>query len=452
MSAARNLVLVTVLVLLALPAYAVDYSFIPSQQIRVDTLGTLFKIPILLSHNEVATQTFTIDKSEVLPGTWTASICVNDFCYAPFVNSIDVDVDPGVVDTVKAWIQSSNNEGSGHATLTCTPLALQGTSTAFTLSAISTGVDVLLIDDGQGNGSFYTDAFPAGKAYGTWYLADQTPTEADLANFPFVILADGEGMVSFGDLLAYTPYLQANGKLMVSGQNFAYNFCDPGSPDYSAGACEWLADNLHVAYDADNAASTDLTGASGDPIGDGLSLSISGGSGAGNQTSPDGVQAASGGISFLSYDATSYSGGVRNPLGQPRTVFLSFGFEGIADSGGRDLLMQRIFDYMDASQVGVDPAFDTPGSPLLAQARPNPFRPSTQLAIRLPSSGRARLAVYDAQGRLIRTLLDERLPAGETLASWDGRDERGAAAASGVYFARLETDKGVQTTKLSLLR
>ncbi len=48
-----------------------------------------------------------------------------------------------------------------------------------------------------------------------------------------------------------------------------------------------------------------------------------------------------------------------------------------------------------------------------------------------------RLALYDATGRLVRELLRDELGAGAHEVAWDGRDERGAPAASGAYFGRL---------------
>lgn len=79
--------------------------------------------------------------------------------------------------------------------------------------------------------------------------------------------------------------------------------------------------------------------------------------------------------------------------------------------------------------------------PRLLPAVPNPFNPVTELRFELPAGGRAGLALFDARGRRVRTLVDEtQMPAGSFLVRWDGRDERGMSVASGVYFARLRVD------------
>jgi hypothetical protein len=75
-------------------------------------------------------------------------------------------------------------------------------------------------------------------------------------------------------------------------------------------------------------------------------------------------------------------------------------------------------------------------------AYPNPFGAARAPAVlRLPAElarrGRVRVEVFDAAGRRVRVLFDGDLPGGAREFEWDGRDERGREAASGVYRARL---------------
>ncbi len=106
-----------------------------------------------------------------------------------------------------------------------------------------------------------------------------------------------------------------------------------------------------------------------------------------------------------------------------------------------------------AVAAGVEPA----AAPLAAEfallaARPNPFNPSTTLTFRLPEGSRATLAIYDVTGALVRRLVDGELGAGEHVAYWDGRSDRGQAVGSGVYVARLEAAGHELTQKLQLLK
>lgn len=79
-----------------------------------------------------------------------------------------------------------------------------------------------------------------------------------------------------------------------------------------------------------------------------------------------------------------------------------------------------------------------PARALTLAARPNPFRDQSRLAFTLPAPASAKLVVHDLSGRVVRTLLDGDVPAGETQAAWDGRDASGRDVAPGVYLARLE--------------
>ena len=85
-------------------------------------------------------------------------------------------------------------------------------------------------------------------------------------------------------------------------------------------------------------------------------------------------------------------------------------------------------------------------------SQPNPFNPPTTLTIDLPQPGRAQLAVYDATGRRVRTLLQANLAAGTHAVVWDGRDDTGRPLASGIYEARLSTGRTVTGQKLALVK
>ncbi len=84
------------------------------------------------------------------------------------------------------------------------------------------------------------------------------------------------------------------------------------------------------------------------------------------------------------------------------------------------------------SLPGPSPRFMTLSLPV-----PNPARHATSIGLSLPVPGRARVAVYDLAGREVRVLYDKYAPAPAVI-RWDGRDARGKAAPSGVYWIRAE--------------
>jgi hypothetical protein len=88
----------------------------------------------------------------------------------------------------------------------------------------------------------------------------------------------------------------------------------------------------------------------------------------------------------------------------------------------------------------------------LEDAYPNPFNPSTSIGFRLLKSERADLEVYDVLGRLVRTLTNEVISEGYHTVVWDGKDDRGKDAASGVYFYHLSTPSFSAAHRLVLVR
>lgn len=91
---------------------------------------------------------------------------------------------------------------------------------------------------------------------------------------------------------------------------------------------------------------------------------------------------------------------------------------------------------------------NAPTAFLLLQNRPNPFSGETAIRFSLQEAMSARLAVFDVQGRKVRTLVDGSLPAGLHTVVWNGRNERGAEVPSGVYFYRLDAGGRSQMRKL----
>ena len=62
------------------------------------------------------------------------------------------------------------------------------------------------------------------------------------------------------------------------------------------------------------------------------------------------------------------------------------------------------------------------------------------------------MAIYDVNGRLVRTLVDGALPVGLHDVVWDARDNTGRAVASGVYVYRLTSGADVAMRRMVLVR
>jgi hypothetical protein len=83
---------------------------------------------------------------------------------------------------------------------------------------------------------------------------------------------------------------------------------------------------------------------------------------------------------------------------------------------------------------------------------PNPFNPSTTIQYDLAHPGPVQLSIYNALGQLVRTLVDGTQPAGRRTVEWDGLNNGGEPAASGLYFYRLRADEQATTRKMLLVK
>lgn len=112
-----------------------------------------------------------------------------------------------------------------------------------------------------------------------------------------------------------------------------------------------------------------------------------------------------------------------------------------------------------ALPIGCGPSTDVADDPGELRDRsalvvsPNPTGGSTQLTYEIPSplSGApVTVRVFDSAGRMIRTLVEKRQPAGTYTVDWDGMNETGEAVAAGVYFHHLSV-RGEEVTRRAIL-
>jgi hypothetical protein len=87
----------------------------------------------------------------------------------------------------------------------------------------------------------------------------------------------------------------------------------------------------------------------------------------------------------------------------------------------------------------------------LQQNHPNPFNPSTEIRYEIPQAAAVTLEIFDVRGRRLRTLVSEQQAAGGYAATWNGKDDGGRKAASGIYFYRLRAGLLEKTLKMVLV-
>ncbi len=136
-------------------------------------------------------------------------------------------------------------------------------------------------------------------------------------------------------------------------------------------------------------------------------------------------------------------------------------FDGIVSVASSDTFAIRFPQLVaiDDSQPG-----QLPSKFALHQNFPNPFNPSTNIGFAIPHGGRSdfptgglrsgftSLKIYDASGRLVKTLIKENKAAGIYIVQWDATNDFGERVSSGLYFYQLKTDNFQQVRKMLLLQ
>jgi len=95
---------------------------------------------------------------------------------------------------------------------------------------------------------------------------------------------------------------------------------------------------------------------------------------------------------------------------------------------------------------------NAPVSFRLEQNFPNPFNPMTVIRFSLPDQMQVKIVLYDVLGRLVRTLVDKELPAGDREVMWDGKSDGGVNAPSGVYLCRITAGRETAVRRMLLVK
>jgi hypothetical protein len=113
----------------------------------------------------------------------------------------------------------------------------------------------------------------------------------------------------------------------------------------------------------------------------------------------------------------------------------------------------QLFTYRLPIPVEPNSPAPAPAHTRLLPVSPNPFNPRTTVRYEVSAETNIRLQVFDIEGGLMKTLLDERQRSGSHTIEWDGFADTGLRASSGVYWVRMHTSSGVNSsTKIVLLK
>jgi len=298
-----------------IPAYAGIESFATIEASVMNYGAQNEFVDISLKVNSIVIDTITI-----LIGSGTFQVVT--FLWNPTLeglNAIDIEA------SVPNEVYPSNNIQSGESNV----VAAKGF--------------VLLVDDDEGDDyeTYYQDALLAsGYIYDYWDRdAQGCPTATEMSQYSAVVWFTGDDSSTTlvtEDQNALSTYLDSGGRLFVTGQDIGYDIR----------TTSFYSDYLHANYGVDDTNIVDLDGITGDPIGDGMYITITSGDGANNQAWPSGITAISPATEVFQYHNGVYYGGIKTDTGTYRVVYFSFGFEGINTMWDRAEVMNRTINWL----------------------------------------------------------------------------------------------------------
>jgi len=434
---------------LAVPSYNVQVANLdPVVQEVPSTSPTVYDTQLTYTGLLPSDVTVTLDQSS-LPAGWNAVLIWDSTIY-PSDFTIPAMTPEQIEDIQVRVTPLSGGPGLGSVKVTVTPVEdpIQTNVTSYHTFAETEAI-LFVDDDNLTNFHIeFMDAIEGAGHFAVNYELDVegTPELSFLTLFDAIIWNTGElqtktiGVAGQNLLMSY---LDGGGSLFVSSQGYL-NHMGTASPNFTQ-------NYLRVASWTQDAGCATAIGVGGDPIGNGLNLPMS----YPFADKADRIVPSAGGVIWL--NAPVNGAGVRYDSGAFRTVFMSAAFEGVSDSAGdpnnQAAVMERILDWLIPSgAVGVETIAGATTTFDLLPNTPNPFGGETSLKFALPSSGHARLSVYDVAGRRVADLVDRAMDAGVHSVTWDGRDASGSAVASGVYLARLEAGGKTMTREMVRLK
>jgi PKD repeat protein len=110
-------------------------------------------------------------------------------------------------------------------------------------------------------------------------------------------------------------------------------------------------------------------------------------------------------------------------------------------TSGDHVLMRGTIDLTKSGPSGVSSA-----------AAPNPFKPETNISYAVHDSGPVSIRIFSVNGQLVRSLREEYTTPGAYEVRWNGKDDAGRTAPSGIYFVSVKQGLESSTTRVVLAR
>jgi hypothetical protein len=157
-------------------------------------------------------------------------------------------------------------------------------------------------------------------------------------------------------------------------------------------------------------------------------------------------------FTYLNGDSTAWGTYATEHLRVGRVDFLAT-FDGAGILVSRMVWNGTDFTLIQPSVTAVEGGSSEPGARValrVVEALPGAGRLAFE--IDMANRERVRLGIYDVAGRRVRSLIDDQVPPGSLRVQWDGKDQVGNAARTGMYFAKLSGEFGSRVVRAAFVR
>jgi hypothetical protein len=144
---------------------------------------------------------------------------------------------------------------------------------------------------------------------------------------------------------------------------------------------------------------------------------------------------------MVAYDAGNY-----------KTIGSNIEFGGLTDGtfpSTKEELLSRILEFFGDILTGTEEKFSIENT-IDIKAYPNPFKSDVTFSFNLASPAPVTLEICDLAGRVVATLVDGRLTAGDHRYSWN-TEKNGNSHPGGLYIYRFKTGNEIKSGKLMLI-
>ncbi|MCC7143900.1 MAG: T9SS type A sorting domain-containing protein [Candidatus Eisenbacteria bacterium] len=295
-----------------------------------------------------------------------------------------------------------------------------------------------------------TDALnTAGYLYDT--VTSNPAGASAIAGYDAIVWHTGYLSATFGDSEAayLQDYMDDGGRFFLCAMDYLTGKTNPNP---------FINDYLGVASWTNNSKALAANGVGGDPISDGMAMTLTFPTSAANRA--DGLTPISGAsVVFNNENTVPHTVRYERP-NHARSVFctvVATAFpNGGADPNNHDTFVENTMTWLlENNTVGVEDGVAASGLSRIVSASPNPLTSTTALRFALSndaSRSPVSLVVVDASGREVRNLARQSFEAGTHELVWDGLDNQNRETPAGLYFAVLRTAEGETSQKLIRVR